>query len=236
VATRDDAFREIWQELDELLRRSPWAPRVTIGPEGRRYYRKCQLLACGCCRQLWHLWTAPRSHEAVEMAERVIEERTLPGEQGADPPWETVSDLWAALGKAADASCLEAWKTAMLHEPGRPLIGYPPGLEGDLRSALAWCRLAVRTETERTAQGNVVWCVFGPADALIPAAEPEWLTTTVLALARLMYESRDFSSMPILADALQDAGCDSDDILTHCRGPGPHVRGCWVVDLILEKA
>jgi hypothetical protein len=47
-----------------------------------------------------------------------------------------------------------------------------------------------------------------------------------------MYEARDFSAMPILADALQDAGCDSDDILSHCRGDGPHVRGCWVVDLV----
>jgi hypothetical protein len=46
---------------------------------------------------------------------------------------------------------------------------------------------------------------------------------------------RDFSPMPILADALQDAGCDNADILDHCRGPGLHVRGCWVVDLVLGK-
>jgi hypothetical protein len=51
-----------------------------------------------------------------------------------------------------------------------------------------------------------------------------------------MYETRDFGAMPILADALQDAGCDSEDILAHCRGPGPHVRGCWGVDLVLGKA
>jgi hypothetical protein len=44
---------------------------------------------------------------------------------------------------------------------------------------------------------------------------------------------RDFSAMPILADALQDAGCDNDDVLNHCRGAGPHVRGCWVVDGVL---
>ncbi|QEG25961.1 hypothetical protein GobsT_06960 [Gemmata obscuriglobus] len=50
-----------------------------------------------------------------------------------------------------------------------------------------------------------------------------------------MYESRDFGAMPVLADALQDAGCDSDDILNHCRGDGVHVRGCWVVDLVLGK-
>jgi hypothetical protein len=57
----------------------------------------------------------------------------------------------------------------------------------------------------------------------------------VVAFARQMYESRDFSPMPILADALQDAGCDHPDVLAHCRGPGPHVRGCWVVDLVLGK-
>jgi len=64
---------------------------------------------------------------------------------------------------------------------------------------------------------------------------PAWLTSTVIALARQMYESRDFSPLPILADALQDAGCDNADILDHCRSGGPHVRGCFVVDLLLGK-
>jgi hypothetical protein len=50
-----------------------------------------------------------------------------------------------------------------------------------------------------------------------------------------MYESREFSAVPILADALQDAGCDAAAVLDHCRGAGPHVRGCWVVDLVLGK-
>jgi hypothetical protein len=67
------------------------------------------------------------------------------------------------------------------------------------------------------------------------AFDPAWRSDTALSLARGMYDSRDFSPMPILADALQDAGCTSDDILDHCRGPGPHVRGCWVVDMVLGK-
>ncbi len=62
-----------------------------------------------------------------------------------------------------------------------------------------------------------------------------WQTDTVTAIARGMYESRDFSGMPILADALQDAGCDNEEVLNHCRQPGEHVRGCWVVDLLLGK-
>jgi hypothetical protein len=65
--------------------------------------------------------------------------------------------------------------------------------------------------------------------------DPSWLTSTVVAVAQQMYESRDFSAMPILADALQDAGCSNEAILDHCRGSGPHVRGCWVVDGCLSR-
>ena len=69
------------------------------------------------------------------------------------------------------------------------------------------------------------------------AFSPTWRTDTALILAREMYESRDFGAMPILADALQDAGCDNDGILSHCRDTNqPHVRGCWVTDLVLNKA
>ena len=60
----------------------------------------------------------------------------------------------------------------------------------------------------------------------------DWRTSAVRELADALYEARDFSHMPVLADALQDAGCEDAAILGHCRGPGPHVRGCWVVDLI----
>ncbi|MCI0705748.1 MAG: hypothetical protein L0241_32200 [Planctomycetia bacterium] len=64
----------------------------------------------------------------------------------------------------------------------------------------------------------------------------KWRTDTAIALAKQMYESREFSAMPILADALQDAGCDNENILNHCRDTNQvHVRGCWVVDLVLGK-
>jgi hypothetical protein len=66
---------------------------------------------------------------------------------------------------------------------------------------------------------------------------PSWGADTAVSLARTMYESREFSAMPILADALQDAGCDSAAVLDHCRDPDQvHVRGCWVVDLVLGKS
>jgi hypothetical protein len=67
---------------------------------------------------------------------------------------------------------------------------------------------------------------------------PAWLTWndgTVRRIAQTIYDERGFDRMPILADALTDAGCDNEDILNHCRSEGPHVKGCWAVDLILGK-
>ena len=67
------------------------------------------------------------------------------------------------------------------------------------------------------------------------AFNPVWLTPNVIELAQAIYDDRAFDRMPELADALHEAGCACDEILSHCRRPGPHVRGCWVVDLILRK-
>lgn len=62
-----------------------------------------------------------------------------------------------------------------------------------------------------------------------------WNDRTVVRIAQGIDDDCDFDSMPILADALEDAGCDDAAILAHCRGPAPHAHGCWVVDLLLEK-
>jgi hypothetical protein len=85
------------------------------------------------------------------------------------------------------------------------------------------------------ATGPHVRCIFG--NPFRPVAfDPSWLTSDVRTLAEGIYQDRAFDRMPVLADALQDAGCDSDDILSHCRDPQQvHVRGCWVVDSVLGK-
>jgi hypothetical protein len=67
------------------------------------------------------------------------------------------------------------------------------------------------------------------------SVNPAWLTSNVVAIAQGIYAERAFDRMPILADALEDAGCDNADVLNHCREAGVHVRGCWVVDLLLVK-
>src|SRR5262249_38372457 len=74
-------------------------------------------------------------------------------------------------------------------------------------------------------------------DPFRPAAfDTRWRTPAVLSLAQAVYEGRSFRDLPVLADALEDAGCDSADFLTHFRGGGPHARGCWALDLVLGRA
>jgi hypothetical protein len=71
-----------------------------------------------------------------------------------------------------------------------------------------------------------------------PTVQQAWLRWndgTVPRIAQGIYEERAFDRLPILHDALLDAGCDNEDILAHCRGAGPHVRGCWALDLLLAK-
>ena len=87
---------------------------------------------------------------------------------------------------------------------------------------------------EYQAQCDLLRDIFG--NPFRPVAfSPEWRTDTALALANQVYDNRDFAAMPILADALEDAGCACADILDHCRSSGRHVRGCWVVDLVTGR-
>jgi hypothetical protein len=72
-----------------------------------------------------------------------------------------------------------------------------------------------------------------------PSLDNAWLAWnggTLPKLAQAIYDDRRFGDLPILADALEEAGCDNADVLSHCRSEGPHVRGCWVVDLLLGKS
>jgi len=85
---------------------------------------------------------------------------------------------------------------------------------------------------EVTAQCEIARDVLGYTEVTV-RLDPEWQTSTAVAIVRGMYESRDFSAMPILADALQDSGCDEPEILEHCRAESSHFRGCWVCEWLL---
>jgi hypothetical protein len=105
-------------------------------------------------------------------------------------------------------------------------------IDGDGKAA-AMAKFEERVR-ERTAQvamlRDIVGNPFRPVSFL-----PEWRTSTVISLATGIYQDRAFDRMPILADALQDAGCDNEDIFNHCRSETVHTRGCWVCDLLLQK-
>ena len=89
-------------------------------------------------------------------------------------------------------------------------------------------------KSQEISQADIIRDIFGNPFHPTPL-NPSWLTSTVIALANGIYDEKAFDRMPILADALMDGDCDSEEILNHCRQPGEHVRGCWVIDLLLSK-
>lgn len=106
-------------------------------------------------------------------------------------------------------------------------------LESLLRFKLDFC-LTLVADPRLISIEEIIHETFG--DPFKPIHfEEEWRTEPVLALARHMVDTRDFSAMPILGDALEEAGCDNPAILDHCRGNSPHVTGCWVIEPILGK-
>jgi hypothetical protein len=105
---------------------------------------------------------------------------------------------------------------------------------------LPHCQAAAHEE--RKAQAASLRDLFGPLPFRPASFDPAWSTPAVLALARAAYEERslpagtlDPDRLAVLADALADAGCDQEELLGHLRGPGVHVRGCWVLDLVTGR-
>jgi hypothetical protein len=80
--------------------------------------------------------------------------------------------------------------------------------------------------------------LLGPLPFHSVTLNPSWLTWhdgLIVSMAQQMYDSHDFSDMPVLADALEEAGCANQKMLQHCRSKSDHVRGCWLIDLLLNK-
>ena len=191
--------------------------------------RRWRLVVCACARRVWELMEDERSRRAIEASEHVADgldsERALAQfVADAETAWNEISRKYEDGAERAAAAAAFLASCCSLH----------PNSVSNAMGAVAEV-VPESAEAERRAQVRIIRDIFGNPFRLV-VVEPSWLTTTVLALASQMYESRDYSPMPILADALQDAGCDNDDILNHCRQPGEHVRGCWVVDLVLGKS
>lgn len=122
---------------------------------------------------------------------------------------------------------------------GPSSIYRPPYPDLPLLWAADWTRHDVRWEVDQATKAALLRDLFGPLPFRLVTIAPSWLAwndATIPKIARSIYDDRRFDDLPILADALEEAGCSDADILGHCRGPGPHVRGCWVVDLLLGRS
>jgi hypothetical protein len=197
-------------------------PMLMLGfLSGKASDRKLRLFACGCCRRFWHLLTDHRSQRVVEAAECFADGKT------------SIEELTAARIAASHAEGTCVPYNATLH------VAYDDASDAAWEVASYLAQIIARNpRIEQQEQGNLLRDLFGLLpfrSATIASTWLAWDNGTVCKLAQAIYEERTFERLPVLADALEDAGCDDADILTHCRGDGSHVRGCWVVDLLLGK-
>jgi hypothetical protein len=203
---------------------------------GKASERKLRLFAVACCRVIWGLFDDRRSQEAVEQAERYADGKiSLAALQAAERLAEA-----AAGGPRANPNMRNDYPSGAARIVSSTLIDVEACVWAT-REACIFAR-EVGGKRERypriavsAIQSGFLRCIFGNPFRPVSVC-PEWLTSTVLALAEGIYQDRAFDRMPILADALQDAGCDNTGILDYCRNTSlTHVRGCWVIDLLTGR-
>jgi hypothetical protein len=197
------------------------------GKAGDRPFR---LFAVACCRRLWGLLVDERSRAALAAAERCAEDAASREELSAalDQAEAVVllpdGQLDLALIERRAANVVAVACTDDAYIAASESAGYAASLADALEA--------------RPPQADLLRCIFGNPfrpSLPLPSAVLAWNDATVRRIAVGIYDDRAFDHLPILADALLDAGCENADLLGHLRGPGPHVRGCWAVDLLLGK-
>lgn len=232
---------------------------------GKASNRKLRLFICACCRHIWHLLNDERSRKAVDTAEcyadGLASKGTLKASQSAAlaakranptiPSGPAAAAAWfATCGTSSLAWTWSAMTARMTASPENS-----PRREGKGSDRSVWLPLwitglpegilAPELGGEAAAQCALLLDLFGnPLHPVIMASSIlVWNDGVVVRLAQAIYEERslpagtlDNTRLAILADALEEAGCTDGDILNHCRQPGEHARGCWVVDLILGKS
>jgi hypothetical protein len=211
--------------------------------------RKVRLFWCGCVRRVWELVTDERTRRLVALMEadpgHVVPETEVEAIRHhlntEQPGYRYCTDTrhpdYWALGALLDPppgpltalTALAVGAADRVAGNGGLVTGLPRG------SSNSWRQRCDDAETaEKHWQCDLLREIFGNPFRPV-CAELAWLTSDVLALARGIYDDKAFDRMPILADALQDAGCDNVNVLDHCREEREHVRGCWVIDMLLGK-
>jgi hypothetical protein len=192
---------------------------------GRVSDRKLRLFAVACCRRFPALFSDEPSRNALDLLERFSDGRADAGEF-----WSSMRGMEAEIGgeRASQALVMvvPAWWRIMM-------AVRQANLEVVARLAAELTRKARKGEP--FVQSQFVRDIFGPLPFHPVALDPVWQTPRVVALAQAVYDEQAFDGLPVLADALEEAGCTDQDVLGHCRGPGPHTKGCWVVDALLGR-
>ena len=209
---------------------------------GKASDRKLRLFACACVRCYWsHL--SDGSRRAVEVAEREVDE------SGNEEPLRLAERDAKAAIPALSMGCRPSEQAAAA---GAMAVVNVEAIEA-ARLACGWGRNVSLALAYEQGPGDLVrmkdraYAEWGTeAVALLMdlfndpfrsiALDPTWRTPEIAFLAQAIYDKQALDRLPELANALEKAGCTNADILAHCRGPGPHVRGCWVVDLLLGKS
>ena len=212
-------------EAEWLTCEEPQAMLVHLGESTSQ--RKLRLFTCACFRagepweEKWH-----QIRDTIPLAEQLAD--GIANDTDVQRALATVS---YPRGTPSPITCLLSTNVfSYVASVGSDLAAYTIGVLAEQEDVFA------TMDVERAKQTAILRDIFGNPFRPVTFA-PAWRTDTAVALARQMYEGRDFGAMPILADALQDAGCDSAEVLSHCRdATAAHVRGCWVVDLVLGKA
>jgi hypothetical protein len=202
----------------------PTAMLEFLRARGQASERKLRLFACACCRGVWHRLSDKCSRRAVEVVERFADGQATPQ---TFRKWH-----WAAY---------EAYEVTgeVVYAP------YAAGHRVAVLAALDTADAAAVAGQERANQCDLLRDIVANPFRAEPAIDPACLTWnegTVKRLAEAAYEERslpdgtlDTVRLAVLADALEEAGCTDEEVLGHLRGPGPHVRGCHVVDILLGK-
>jgi hypothetical protein len=202
---------------------------------GKASDRKLRLFAVACCRRIQHLLEDERSRHAVAVAERFADNCA-----GEDERHRAAADASRARSRDRNDDALAAaYYTVSLNSPANhPDAEWGVAIEvvGCVSGAITQRYSAEANVAERVYQSCLLRDIFGAIPFRHAPLDRAWLTPTVVSLATAIYDERDFDRLPILADALEDAGCSSQEFLGHCHGPGPHIRGCWVLDLVLARA
>lgn len=240
----------------------PWPADTVLAQlirslSGKCSDRKFRLFALACCDRIRHFITDPRSQAALEFGRLHAEHGTARrrGRAGVvKAAREACRDLGMQARPTQDPLALaghmvtsNAACAALAALEGQSWLAAEWGA-GYAANAVSWQVLLERRDpclprwdpgAKRVEERQQVPLLADVAGHIFHTfvADPGWLgheQGTVLSLARTIYDEGAFDRLPILADALEDAGCTDAVVLAHCRGDGPHVRGCWVLDRLLS--